>query len=81
MIRVIEADGTITRHEGPVTLEQAQAWVGGYVEMVKLGPLVQMIVNEEGQLEQLPLNPMASMFAGMEIVGTVVVLAGEDQWE
>ena len=38
------------------TLAAEQAAVGGYVEFVRLEEGVTLIVNEEGKLDQLPLN-------------------------
>lgn len=60
----------------PPTLERAQALVGGYVEriVVKEGIL---LVNEEGLLRQLPINPVASAIAGRPIVGHAVLLKGK----
>ena len=54
------------------TLEEAQGIVGGYVEMVLLPKdiNVQVLVNEEGLLEDLPVK----------IVGPVIVLKGDAKW-
>lgn len=62
--------------------ETVGAAVGGYIEHVKpmgLKPPFCMIVNEEGLLRRLPLNPIASTLYGMElhgqpIVGTAVIM-------
>ena len=39
------------------TLKEAQAFVGGYVECITFPNGDLLIVNEEGKLMQLPLNP------------------------
>ena len=43
------------------TLKEAQAFVGGYVECITFPNGDLLIVNEEGKLMQLPLNPEATM--------------------
>ena len=56
--------------------------VGGYIEHVKparLRPPYCMIVNEEGRLLDLPLNPIGSFFYGTDqhgepIAGNIVVM-------
>ena len=57
-------------------LATLQAAVGGYIEMVFAGPgLVDqvLVVNEEGLLQGLDLNPTASTLAGQPIVGDAVL--------
>lgn len=64
------------------TLEQAQNFVGGYVELVN-SPLfddVQLIVNEEGVLFNLPFNPVASIHVGFPIYGPALILVGPARW-
>ena len=43
------------------TLKEAQAFVGGYVECITFPNGDLLIVNEEGKLMQLPLNPEATL--------------------
>lgn len=82
--------GTVTRiiseeSESP-TLEEAQEFIGGYVEMApilgakSLDP-VQLLVNDEGLLRDLPLNPNASLTAGYDIYGNAIVLKGKALWK
>ena len=42
------------------TLESAQEFVGGYVEGISLPNGDYLLVNEEGKLKDLPLNPEAT---------------------
>ncbi len=57
------------------TLEEAQKFVGGYVELLWLDPTTQMLVNEEGAYEDsLPPNPMATRLA--EKAGYLVTKGG-----
>jgi hypothetical protein len=64
------------RAERP-TLEQAQEYVGGWIQMIRLANGDQLIVNEEGLVHRLPFNPAASAIAGQPIVGNAMLLAGE----
>jgi len=41
---------------------------------------VQVLVNEEGLLEDLPVNQEASELCGQKIVGPVIVLKGDAKW-
>ena len=67
------------------TLEEAQKIVGGLVEMVAMPkgkkPEVQMLVNENGIVEQLPFNPNATVVAGKPIVGPAIILEGGALWD
>lgn len=63
------------------TLEQAQAFVGGYVEMVSLPNGDQMLVNEEGLMRGMAPNMDASRLAGTIIVGPALVLIGKARWD
>tara|TARA_R110002094_G_scaffold78340_1_gene84690 strand:+ start:18811 stop:19038 length:228 start_codon:yes stop_codon:yes gene_type:complete len=62
------------------TLEEAQKFVGGTVEMVYLPHGGQMLVNEEGLLRNLEVNDMATRIAGKMIVGDVMILTGKAVW-
>lgn len=60
--------------------------VGGYIEHVTLSPGVAgMYVNEEGLLQQLPMNYvgtslyLAAGYADVPIVGTLVLVGGPDR--
>ncbi|MDU8351436.1 DUF3846 domain-containing protein [Pseudomonas syringae pv. actinidiae] len=90
MALVIKTDGTITEVVDTTNvnkLEWLQEQVGGYLEQLSLHPPVEfngktyhgMMLNEEGKLEQLPANQIASNIAtegGLVndvIVGNVVL--------
>lgn len=63
------------------TLEELQKAVDGYIEMVTLNDGRVMIINEEGKLKGLELNPVATeMFApGYDvIVGNAIVMKREE---
>lgn len=64
MAEIIKTDGT-RQPVQPVngsnfTLEEMQTIVGGYIELVELDGNTTMVVNEEGKLEDLPLNLKAT---------------------
>jgi len=59
------------------SLEEAQAIVGGLIEIVIDDGEKQLIVNEEGLLLGLPFNETASRMTGRHIVGPALLLAGE----
>lgn len=69
--------------EKPPTLEEAQAIVGGLVEMVPLmnPENMQLLINEEGLMHDLPVNTQASMIAGQRLVGPAIVLEGDAMWD
>lgn len=79
MARIIKVDGTEETVEVPPAdgdrLSFLQKAVGGYIEMVRLRDRkTVMLVNEEGLIHRLPLNPMASVLAGKAIVGDAVIV-------
>ena len=45
------------------TLEEMQTAVGGMIELVRLGSDGMMVINEEGKLEHMPVNPTANALA------------------
>ena len=62
-------------------LEALQGAVDGYIETISLIPeKVDMIVNEEGLIKGMELNPIASAIAGTYIVGNALIVGvdGED---
>ena len=83
----LKADGSeiqvnpVGRH---FTLKELQACVGGYIEMIPLGEELTMVLNEEGKLNDLPLNAKATKLFRLYhgdtdfIVGDVLVAKNED---
>lgn len=80
---------TETRYidDRPPTLEEAQAFVEGDVELIQLYDGRQILVNEEGLIRNLQHNPAATQalyeggkFAGRYIVGNAIILAGSARW-
>tara|TARA_Y100001973_G_scaffold31779_1_gene47945 strand:- start:85 stop:318 length:234 start_codon:yes stop_codon:yes gene_type:complete len=70
---------TTTMTTSRPSLEEAQEAVGGFVEVIPV-ERGQLLVNEEGLLMSLPLNPTASQIAGRPIVGNALLLKGDAQW-
>lgn len=83
MAQLIDTNGDVHQVEGPVSLEQAQSLVGGYVERVP-APLEvgqQMLVNEEGLMHGLPFNMVASLMTKMNIVGNALIVETGEGWD
>ena len=65
--------------ESEPNLEELQMYVGGYIEEIPTGWLMKglhnMFVNEEGKMDKLPHNQLATQLLDnpVPIVGTVVV--------
>jgi hypothetical protein len=73
MAKVIQVDGTTYEIE-KTSLEVLQMAVGGYIEALNLGKGLYLVVNEEGLMQNLPLNPKASKVWGRgPIVGNAVI--------
>ena len=82
--RSVEVLDVLDAPGGRPTLEQMQAAVGGSIELVRCTRLeAYLVVNEEGLLEQLPYNAMASHLvsdahghpASVTIVGPAILAA------
>lgn len=62
------------------SLKKAQEMVGGLVELIELSDGDQMLVNEEGLLQSLDINGMATLIANRRIVGNAIILRGKAKW-
>lgn len=81
--------GTKTRvisekSESP-TLEEAQDFVGGYLQMCPImnAPSkepIQLMADEDGISKKLPVNPNATLTAGYPILGNCLILKGKACW-
>lgn len=66
----------------PPRLHEAQAMVGGLVEIVMVGEDKQLLCHEEALLQANPVqNPEASELAGQPIFGEAVLLSGKALWD
>lgn len=66
------------------TLEDAQKFVGGYIEIVPLtvnGRKAQLLCDEEGLLKGLTKNQPATLMADRLIVGNALLLTGRALWK
>jgi hypothetical protein len=54
-------------------LKEMQKLVGGYIELLSIMTDKLMVLNEEGVLRGLPYNLAASILAGRDIVGDVII--------
>lgn len=78
MLTVIRTNGEITELKPKgrrVSLEELQAAVGGYIEMVTLKNKI-IICNEEGKLMNLPLNEKVTQMFQLSC-GTHDVIVGD----
>lgn len=75
------------RTDKPPTLEEAQKFVGGLVQLVEFDNGDQLLMNEEGKLNGLPFNNEATKlwennFGKTDvIVGDVLLLKENARWE
>lgn len=80
---LILSDGTTMTmefSEPHVTLSEMQACVGGYIELIYLKDGVILVVNEEGKLNNLKPNIIATELAGLSddhIVGDVLLISSK----
>ena len=82
-LKIIEPEGMAQRF----SLKELQDYVGGYIQVV---PLIQpewkdfiVLVNEEGMLLDLPLNPLSyitNFFIGHKLFGNVLIIH-KSNWE
>jgi hypothetical protein len=74
---IIKVDGTKQEMSHRPTLEESQKIVGGYIELVRCSKGKTLVVNEEGLLHHLPMNPEAMKYYPYSlIVGNVILLEG-----
>ena len=77
MAKIIKSTGDVCdthpKNGTDFKLEELRSVVKGYIEIVYLKDGRLMVVNEEGILEKLPYNHLASMLAKEPIVGDVLV--------
>lgn len=63
----IQANGTVTVVEpengSTYNLKELDAFVGGFIEIVYLSDEQVMVLNEEGKLNDLPFNALATKLA------------------
>lgn len=76
----IKTDGTnvsvLPENGTDFTLEELQKMVGGYIEIISLGK-VDMVVNEEGRIKGLSLNPTATLIAKRLLGCSVAPIMGD----
>lgn len=75
----LTVDGKLTEYETKATLEDMQRVVGGWIEPVDTKDYT-IMVNENGLLDRLPLNPGASGISGRYLVGDVAIVGQPDAY-
>jgi hypothetical protein len=75
MAKLYKTNGEIVEDINIDTIDRMQNWVGGYIELVPVQgkPEYVAIVNEEGLLLNLDYNENASSYAGIDLVGNVII--------
>ena len=75
MAKLYKTNGEIVDDINIETIDRMQNWVGGYIELVPVQgkPEYVAIVNEEGLLLNLDYNENASSYAGIDLVGNVII--------
>lgn len=81
MAKLIRANGEVVEIEpkdkDSFTLDEMQGYVNGWIEVVYLASGDVMVVNEEGKLNGLPINEIATAVYGNihdTIVGDVMII-------
>ena len=74
-----DTKGFTVLRECPPTLEEAQDFIGGYIELIQCKGF-QVLVDEDGRAKKLDINHSASAMAGKTLVGPALVLFGDAQW-
>ena len=73
----LELEGEVHVKREPLTLEDMQEIVGGYIQVVYLENGEQLIVDEDGLMKQKFPNRKASILAQRLIVGVAILLKGD----
>ena len=83
MAYLLKVDGTIEQMGWKPSLEELQAAVGGYIEMVRTNNVGYLYCNEEGKLLGLPVNMAATTMIEHDDVirGDVVVMELDEEKE
>lgn len=83
--QIIKADGTTVNYQPKAgahyELDELQDIVGGYIQIISLHDGRQMVINDEGKLQALPYNSIATdiaheaeaIFPNDFIVGDVLI--------
>lgn len=64
MAMIIKPNGetkNVTPNQDQFTHQELNKLVGGYIEVIRLNDEWFMVINEEGKLQNLPYNTMATM--------------------
>lgn len=84
---LIKEDGSVIRkplhNDVDKQLDDLQSYVGGYIEFVRMQPVLpeiptMMVVNDEGRLNGMEMNLIASVLAGQPISGPAVLVHQAD---
>ena len=65
----------VSPSNGTFSLNELQTYVEGFIEIVPIDDARMAIVNDEGLLKKMPMNPVASQVAGRLLVGPVLIVS------
>lgn len=79
MARIIRVEGEIEEYSNEEfsTLEQMQAAVGGYIEVILVRGHLAWIGDEEALIKKKSYNPIASVLIEKDVFGTILVIDKE----
>lgn len=78
---LISVDGEQTAVEpksATFSLDELQNYVEGFIEIITIDDARTAIVNDEGLIRQMPMNPVASQVVGRLLVGPVLIVAPDE---
>ncbi len=82
MAKLVKTNGEVSEVQPAngtdFSLEELQGFVGGMIELVDLPEDMLMVVNEEGLLLGLELNPVVWIITGRTIAGDVLVCRSDE---
>jgi len=79
LILKVDGEVEVKNIDGKVPLEEMQAGVGGFIEVVYLPQFTEkkniiVLANEEGLLMQLQFNMLAKYLLGLDLVGDIILI-------
>jgi hypothetical protein len=83
IIHVPAGEPAVIQPVKKITLSSLQRYVGGYIELVRIAPGIDLYVNEEAILRRMPPNRIFSTHWGQNvpILGDAVLVASNDEGE
>ena len=75
MLISVDGEQTAVKPRGATfSLDELQNYLEGFIEIVPIDDARMAVVNDEGLIKQMPMNPVASQVAGRLLVGPVLIV-------